>query len=130
MGFSFGLHVQQDYDLPAMMASPDMQQIYGTVLEVGGQLAGHDPSLQQSQKLLVDTVRIHTDIAVGTLHSQHTCRCRILVVMHVCYRNTLRQQHSLQVAHVDNKQACTNCRVKERGKRRAQARGVDVKEQI
>lgn len=34
MGFSFGLHVQQDYDLPAMMASPDMQQIYGTVLEV------------------------------------------------------------------------------------------------
>lgn len=35
MGFSFGLHVQQDFDLPAMMASPDMQQIYGTVLEVG-----------------------------------------------------------------------------------------------
>jgi hypothetical protein len=34
MGFSFGLHVQQDYDLPAMMASPDMQQIYGTVVEV------------------------------------------------------------------------------------------------
>lgn len=33
MGFSFGLHVQQDYDLPAMMASPDMQQIYGTVVE-------------------------------------------------------------------------------------------------
>jgi hypothetical protein len=35
MGFSFGLHVAQDYDLPAMMASPQMQQIYGTVLEVG-----------------------------------------------------------------------------------------------
>lgn len=34
MGFSFGLHVQQEYDVPAMMASPDMQQIYGTVLEV------------------------------------------------------------------------------------------------
>lgn len=35
MGFSFGLHVKQDYDLPAMMASPEMQQIYATVLEVG-----------------------------------------------------------------------------------------------
>jgi hypothetical protein len=34
MGFSFGLHVQQDYDLPAMMASPQMQAIYSTTLEV------------------------------------------------------------------------------------------------
>ena len=35
MGFSFGLHVKQDYDLPAMMASPDMQHIYSTVVQVG-----------------------------------------------------------------------------------------------
>jgi hypothetical protein len=34
MGFSFGLHVQQDYDLPAMMASPQMQAIYSTTVEV------------------------------------------------------------------------------------------------
>jgi hypothetical protein len=35
MGFSFGLHVQHDYDLPAMMASSEMQQIHEAVLQVG-----------------------------------------------------------------------------------------------
>jgi hypothetical protein len=45
MGFSFGLHVQQDFDLPAMMASPEMQQIYGTVLEVGAYHTGVSPRL-------------------------------------------------------------------------------------
>lgn len=34
MGFSFGLHVSHDYDLAAMMASPDMASIYATVLQV------------------------------------------------------------------------------------------------
>lgn len=34
IGFSFGLHLAQDYDLPAMMASPDMQHIYSNVLRV------------------------------------------------------------------------------------------------
>lgn len=53
MGFSFGLHVAQDYDLPAMMASPQMQQIYGTVLEVGDTLV--EPCLGLSSKPLTHT---------------------------------------------------------------------------
>jgi hypothetical protein len=35
MGCSLGYHVKHNYDLPAMLASPDMEPVYTTVVEVG-----------------------------------------------------------------------------------------------
>jgi hypothetical protein len=35
MGLSLGFHVKHSYDLPAMLASSDMDPVYTTVVEVG-----------------------------------------------------------------------------------------------
>lgn len=35
MGCSLGYHVKHNYDLPAMLASSDMEPVYTTVVEVG-----------------------------------------------------------------------------------------------
>ena len=34
MSFSYGLHVENSYDLAATLASPAMDKVYDTVLEV------------------------------------------------------------------------------------------------
>jgi hypothetical protein len=34
MGCSLGYHVKHNYDLPAMLASSDMEPVYTTVVEV------------------------------------------------------------------------------------------------
>lgn len=34
MGLSLGYHVKHNYDLPAMLASSDMEPVYTTVVEV------------------------------------------------------------------------------------------------
>jgi len=34
MGLSLGYHVKHNYDLPAMLASQDMEPVYTTVVEV------------------------------------------------------------------------------------------------
>lgn len=36
MGCSLGYHVKHNYDLPAMLASSDMEPVYTTVVEVRG----------------------------------------------------------------------------------------------
>lgn len=40
MGFSFGLHVKNNYDLAAMLASPDMDNVYSQVLQVSSSTSG------------------------------------------------------------------------------------------
>ena len=34
MGFSYGLHTKTGYDLPAMLTSPELDNVYSTVAEV------------------------------------------------------------------------------------------------
>lgn len=34
MGFSYGLHIKTNYDLPAMLTSPELDNVYSTVVEV------------------------------------------------------------------------------------------------
>lgn len=40
MGLSLGYHVKHNYDLPAMLASSDMEPVYTTVVEVRAEQAG------------------------------------------------------------------------------------------
>lgn len=40
MGCSLGFHVKHEYDLPAMLASSDMDPVYTTVVEVTCGLLG------------------------------------------------------------------------------------------
>jgi hypothetical protein len=35
MGFSYGLHIKAGYDLPAMLTSPELDNVYSTVVQVG-----------------------------------------------------------------------------------------------
>lgn len=48
MGLSLGYHVKHNYDLPAMLASSDMEPVYTTVVEVRGSVASPGLNSQQS----------------------------------------------------------------------------------
>jgi hypothetical protein len=34
MGFSYGLHIKSGYDLPAMLTSPELDNVYSGVVQV------------------------------------------------------------------------------------------------
>lgn len=79
MGFSYGLHVAHDYDLPAMMASKDMEQIYETVLQV--RHAGDDETGRSSWPMLASlaaTVRrgVHDRLPLAAARNKHQPRPR------------------------------------------------------
>jgi hypothetical protein len=51
MGFSFGLHVKNNYDLAAMLASPDLDNVYSRVLQVSSSTSGRTLQLLRTSQM-------------------------------------------------------------------------------